>query len=217
MPISPRSTAEQLVADVAAILDIEITNDTIPSELQVVRWLNEAAVITASVLPPEACVSITTTSSFTVTDYASYGESGASSTPLRMLSVKKFGKPCEVIYDPHVFLRRKANYGMIYNREFPLCLISGGSAGMSLSFFPEDSGTAELRFICYPEEYVLGEDQSALGYLPPKSWEKILVDYAVMRGRLQDEEPGQAEQQYKFWMDSVKLFGQNRNLMPDSR
>ena len=50
-------------------------------------------------------------------------------------------------------------------------------------------------------------DQWPDAYSPPLEWEKFLVDYAVIQGKVQDEEPQQVNLLLQAWYASVQHYG----------
>jgi hypothetical protein len=59
------------------------------------------------------------------------------------------------------------------------------------------------RVAAYPLAVASWTDNTA--YVPPTSWGGLLVDYAVMRAKAQDEELEQSELSMRRWQEKVQI------------
>jgi hypothetical protein len=199
MPIT-RYTAEQMIAQVGAKLDLEITENTVPDKEQVVQWLNDASLYMAKILPAPAVSGITR--SFKSDSVGSQWELPTGEI-LRVLVVRKFGN-ISFMADMAKLSWVATNVPMTHTSRNPICAVSGSGGNTVLEFFPRTNAPAEVIAVVAPEQ-ITAEGWTPGEYAPPPSWALGMVDYAVIQGKIQDEEPEQAAFLLKSWQENLQV------------
>jgi len=79
----------------------------------------------------------------------------------------------------------------------------GRSGKVRLKFLPESKGKITLSYIRMPTAYT--SSWTPDDYSAPAELEELIVDYAVVRGKIQDEEPQQVQLLWQAWFQSAGL------------
>lgn len=214
MPPVVRSTPSQMVARVGSLLDIEVSDDTVPSNDDIITWLNEGALEVVKMMPDEKVSALTKRIGVTDVGERTYlNEDHDFEPPMRIMTVTKFGAVCTKAKNYEDYLQKKKLTPLIFDRTNPLACQTGTIASPVIEFFPADTGDVVIQAVIAPSAYAMdgGYDENDDLY-PPVSWERLIIDYAVMRGRTQDEEPGQANLQYQMWIQAVQTAARSNDF-----
>lgn len=192
-----RLTPDELVARVGAKLDSVPTDSTVPSINQIKGWLDEGAIEIARLAPESMLGSLIATHTNTITD--SYEPEDY---VMRILSVSKFGAVCKVVPNIVTFRLLVGSAGLAFDQKSPLACVSGTAGRIAVKFYPETSGQIIVDYVRKPNSYLDTYDSGSEYYLP-QEFEQFLISYAVIQGRIQDEEPGLAQQQAQIWYQDL--------------
>lgn len=200
-------TLADILVKVGAKLDIDITDTSTPNREQVVLWLNDAALLLCRLLP-EARLGLLRDS---------FEEESASSMLvisrpyLRIVNVKKFGITCTKLEQAE-FELISTRFPLMHTTRNPAYCISGGGGDVELQFWPETPGPVLVKAIRKPEAYVNDDDWIAGDFTLPAELEVHAVDYAVLMGKIQDEEVQQVQMLTQLWIQLTGLEGQIEGL-----
>jgi hypothetical protein len=191
--------ASDLRDKVGALLDVDIGSDTTPDEDQVNAWLYDGAIKMMSILPLEMLGGFMKTQSTADID----GDVSIDAADmLRIVSVTKGGQPCVEVPLANLHgLALRAPY--LFRNTYAYARM-GESGEATLQFYPADSGQVEVYYIAFPDAASSWSGTSSLA--PPESWSGQLVEYAALQGKIQDEEPQQAQMLYQMWVQSVQVL-----------
>lgn len=188
-----------LVAEVGALLDLTITDNTTPSKTDTIRWMNRAAIKLFKVLPVEHLVDVQK-----VELISGYIASGSDFNPslLRVVDVIVNGAAADKI-DNVALKRLPTESPYKYSLAQPAYSVKGSSGSMSIEAYPTTASLLHVTYIPTPTKYsTVTEDDT---YSPPESLEEFIVQYASIMAREQDEEPGQFQLYMKQWMEDIQM------------
>lgn len=199
-----------IIARVGAKLDINITSSSTPNTNQVVRWLNDAALLLVRMLPEDRLGAYKETvldqhvgQTLTITEQF-----------LRIVTVKKYDVVCTRLLQRDMDLMATRS-PLLHTTRNPAFCVSGNSGNVALNFWPVSDGPVSVTAIRKPTAYTnpiaapfWAPDQYSL----PPELELLAVDYAVVQGKIQDEEPQQAQLLYQMWVQQAGLEGQVEGL-----
>jgi hypothetical protein len=201
----------QVVGDildkVGAKLDIEITDTSTPTAQQVVVWLNDAALMIVRLLPEERLGLLRTSiSSDDISGVISITE------PVeKIVSARKYGIECTKLKQREMDLV-STRMPLVHTTRNPAYCISGSGGSVQLQFWPESSGPVLVKAIRKPEAYSMAPGWTAGSYTLPVELEMLAVDYAVLQGKIQDEEVQQAQILMQAWFQQAGIEGQVEGL-----
>ena len=215
MSVIDRSqTLDELLRKVGAKLDQTITETSAPSDIQVCDWLNEAALLLCRLLPANRLGSLR---SMVISDNNT-GEflDLTNSDIVRVVGVKKYGVECTVVDQRTMDLTftRLPLVGTVRN---PSVCVSGESGYVKLQFWPTSSGPVRVKGIRRPTAYHADwlsrdpeSDEPIYTYAPdefslPVELEQSAIDYALIQGKIQDEEPQQVQLLHQMWASQIGL------------
>lgn len=177
------ATISSLVSKVASLMDVSVDTTSTPSQDQVTEWLKEGFRKLVNMLPDEQLTLESTTASGTTS--SAVPTTGA----LKIVSVFVAGVPAtKVSYEqlqeisslqPSRFSGLKHCYAVASNN--------------SISCFPQDGLTVQVRYIADPTTSI---SDGIAG---------LVVDYAVVMAKIQDEETEQANMLWQKWMQDVQV------------
>ncbi len=198
-----RSTVEDLVKRVGYKLDMRPDGSSLPEDVHVKQWLQDACLRMLDILPLEALAEFFVQSSVTI------GVSGRGSVAglpiLRLVAVRYNGQSCTTMPNDEfqTTIRRAPS---LYSHLFPAATIVGTATGAALEVYPAVQGGAAVYYVAEPRPIADWDNDDSSPWnmlLPPASWEEAMVDYAVIQAKIQDEEIGQAQQLIQAWQEQV--------------
>lgn len=204
---------DTLLTRVGGKLDIVVTETSTPNASQVCDWLNEAAILLTRLLPVERLGSLRSP----VFSESDVGEtlSLSSTDMIRVIGIKKYGTECVVREQREMdFISTRSP--LINTVRNPSASISGDSGDVQLQFWPTSPGPVAVKGINKPTVYdntwttLDGDGDPIYDWTPdtytlPLELETAAVDYAVLMGRVQDEETQQVQQLVQMWGQSVGI------------
>jgi hypothetical protein len=199
--IGRASTIDELIERVGAKLDLEITSTSIPSREQTVRWLNDGALLLARLLPPSRLGGLHFELSF---DDVGETLDIDGDHLMRVVRVKKFGIECTIREQRDLSMIR-TRMPLVHTTRTPACAVSGQDGAVQLEFFPYSNGTVLVKGIKRPTAYEDSGSWEPDEWSMPAELELPIVDYAVVQGKVQDEEPEQAAMLMKQWTQFVGI------------
>lgn len=193
--ITRAETIDELIERVGAKLDLTITSSSIPSREQTVVWLNDGALLLARLLPARRLGGLQQEIPYEdVTDKIDIDGNDL----LRIVSVKKYGIECRVM-DQRELSLVKTRLPLTHTTRTPACAVSGDEGSVTLEFFPESNGNVEVKGLKRPTAYEDSDSWEPDEWSMPVELELPIIDYAVIQGKIQDEEPEQAALLMKNW------------------
>ena len=206
-----RSDVLAMIARVGAKLDIPtIDASSTPTNTQVIQWLDDAVMKLAKMLPSSKMGSLTWVyESDSIT--ANLNLEQQSPVVMRVFSAKKFGYGCKR-YELDEFEQIKTKLPMLHTQSNPAFAVSGVAGELVLMFYPESPGACEIRVAAIPTSYTSIQDE----FSAPLTWEDHIVDFAVLQGKIQDEEPEQTSLLLQEWMASIQVAMQLPSLGVDN-
>lgn len=197
---------------VGALLDVRISDATVPSRDQVNEWMYEGAFILCKLLP----ISILGTMMDTFTEDTASDWDVGDQDIVRVVSIVKDSNRCRIYSYPD-FLRVLEDMPALHGSGHPACSFTGIAGGQSvIKFFPDETNTAFLTFVTSPAPVEEWEVTTSPHLIPPDTWAELIVEYATMKGKVQDEEEEAATMLYQMWMQSVQAFGQQEVVGTDA-
>lgn len=202
--------ASELAARVGALLDVTIDTSSgnedkgTPSYSQVRSWLYDAARQILHLAPePHVAGFVNRATSAGVT--STWAIDGIAIE--RILSVIKGGFVCDKV--SYSTLRRiPMLMPSLYSGGGYAYAESGSIGEATLQFYPEDSDDVEVAYVAPVAQVASWVESPTDNYIPPDSWSKLMVDYAVIQGKVQDEEPEQVQLLMQLWVQGVQAaFG----------
>lgn len=204
-------TTQDILDKVGAKLDIEITATSTPNTSQVISWLNDAALIIVRLLKEERLgllrASLTEED---VTDALTISEPFE-----RVVSATKYGVICTKL-DQRAMDLVATRMPMVNTTRNPAYCISGSGGSVQLQFWPQSPGPVVVKAIRKPQAYETDSGWTPGAYTLPVELELIAIDYAVLQGKIQDEEVQQAQILMQAWYQQVGIEGQVEGLGVES-
>lgn len=199
--IGRAESVDNLIARVGAKLDLTITSTSTPDRGQTVQWLNDGALLLARLLPPHRLGGLQFDLGFT-----DIGASANIDTDdiLRVVSVRKYGVECTVMTKRDLSLA-ETRTPMLYTTRTPACAVTGEGGAVHLDFFPTFTGDVEIKAIKRPTAYEDSPSWVPDQWSIPVELETAMIDYAVIQGKVQDEEPEQAQMLMQHWAQATGL------------
>lgn len=197
----------ELVNRAAALLDVPINENSIPSMEQVVRWFNDGLLLLTKLLPDER---LAWAQHSIVIDNVGSELHLEGSNIIRLGVVTKYNfQAHEVGHQMLMSMRSKMpNKASV---QTPYFCRFGSEGKVRLKFLPESSGKVHVNFVRMPTAYFWnndGDQWTPDAYSAPAELEPFLVDYVVLQGKIQDEEPQQFQMLYQAWMQSLQIESQ---------
>lgn len=188
---------------VGALLDVRISDATTPSIDQVNNWMYEGAMVLCKIIPIGQLATMMNIETSTETTDWDINELDM----IKLAVVQKADKQCR-IYAYDDFLHVRDNLPSLHTDNSPACSLSSNAAGAAvLKFLPETSATVSVLYVASPAPIVEWEPATVAPHLvPPDTWAELIVDYAVMKGKIQDEEEQAASMLYQMWTATVQAF-----------
>lgn len=200
-------TTTEILKKVGSKLDIEITATSTPNRNQVISWLNDAALILSRMMP-EGRLGL-------LRDSTSQDDVGASMTLTeqyaRVVSVKKFGVECTRMDQRDMDLI-STRTPLLHTTRNPSYCISGDGGQVQLQFWPEGPGPVLVKAIRKPTAYADDDLWTPGTYTLPVELELLAVDYAVLQGKIQDEEMQQVQLLMQAWFQQAGIEGSIEGL-----
>lgn len=189
-----------VIDKVAGKLDAIVDTSTTPSKAQVINWLNDGLMLITKTLPDHRLswlldrISPTVQTAYTIDNL----------DIMRVTSVVRYGRRCrKVDSDELNWISGSAPYSS--TEIDPTYAVSGVGGMVTLRFWPESMAATTVEYIHRPAQYSL-EGWDPLGrYTPPPEAEDIIVDYAVIQGKIQDEELEQAMALWNQWKERYQI------------
>ena len=193
-------TWTEIKSGVGGLLDTTIDSTSTPSEDQVAAWVYEGALQMCEILPNSQLTpfeKVLTSSVGSFFDLTSYNV-------IRVTAAYKNGKPCKMLDRDEMDIIQ-ANLIQLYDLNNPAaCVATNTTATTAVKFYPADVLPCEVRFIQNPTLPMSSWLSSTSG-VPPVTWRSLLVEYAVMKAKYQDEEVELSEQAHKNWQEKVQV------------
>lgn len=204
--ITRSQTIADLLAKVGSKLDISITTMSTPSSAQVVSWLNDAALLMTRLMPEDRLGIFRTQVS-----NENVGSSIAIVSQLaRVITVKKYGVVCTRLSQRDMDLIATRS-PLLHTTRNPACCVSGDAGNVTINFWPVSAGPVSIVAVRKPTAYTVNGWSPDTYSLPPEL-ELLAVDYAVVQGKIQDEEPQQAQVLYQMWVQQAGIEAQVEGL-----
>lgn len=211
--IQQAQSLSELLVRVGGKLDLTITETSTPNVGQVCGWLNEAALLFARLLPVARLGSLR---SPVVTEDDVGGTLDLTGTDItRVVGIKKYGTECVVLTQREMdFISTRSP--LIHTVKNPSACVSGDSGSVLLQFWPSSPGPVSVKGVRKPTAYhnnytstdEFGDpiyDWAPDTYTLPVELETAAVDYAVIQGKVQDEEPEQVQILSQMWAQSIGI------------
>lgn len=194
--------SDKLRNRVGALLDVRITEATTPSKDQVDEWLYEGALMMCKILPLGLLGTMMDVEEATViTDWDI-----SAFDVVKAVAVEKNGAICKIYTYPEL-LHIRDNMSALHTSSNFGCSFVGDAGGAGvIKFYPESSSLAILTFVASPAPISEWVKTSAPHLIPPDTWSELIVEYAVVKGKVQDEEEQAASMLYQMWIQSVQAF-----------
>jgi hypothetical protein len=205
--ITKSQTTADLLKKVGSKLDIDITDTSTPNRAQVISWLNDAALLLVRMLPEDRLGLLRD----------SFEEESTSSglvidrPYMRIVSVKKFGVTCTRLSQNELELVASRT-PLMHTTRNPAYCVSGSGGDVEIQFWPETPGPVLVKAIRKPEAYEDDDTWEPGDYTLPAELELHAVDYAVLQGKIQDEEIQQVQMLMQLWMQFAGIEGQIEGL-----
>jgi hypothetical protein len=202
-----RRSPTDLMAAVGAVIDLEVTTNSTPDRTQVKIWLTDGAVAAFGILPFEAltdCIVIDTGTGYSMVD------TDFTTGVLRVASVTSDGIGCIKLTEDQFKTLSLTPYK--YTAGNPAYSVIQTAAGASVQVYPQDATAAlSVSYVPFPFDYnVATVDEATVGdeTSVPAPLEHLIIDYAGIMYRVQDEEPGQFQLYEAAWKEKIKtLYG----------
>lgn len=204
--ITRAQTISDLIAKVGSKLDISITAMSTPSISQVVSWLNDAALLMTRLMPEDRLGIFRTT----ITSDSVGASISITSQMSRILTVKKYGVVCTRLTQRDMDLVATRS-PLLHTTKNPACCVSGDAGNVAIGFWPTSAGPVSIVAVRKPTAYTASGWAPDTYSLPPEL-ELLAVDYAVIQGKIQDEEPQQAQVLYQMWVQQAGIEAQVEGL-----
>lgn len=198
-----RRNLTQLVSAVSGLIDNKITANTTPSLDDVTGWLNEGAIQIFRLIPVEELRDC-------MISIFKYGQNVTASdferNVLKIISVYSNGKICAKVNEEEFALIDQLR-PLRYNSNQPAWAKTKRGAEVSISIYPSGSSMmTQITFLPYPFIYSSSSpteapDDTAV----PATLEGMLIEYAAMLARIQDEEPAQYNMYMQDWRTKVQM------------
>ena len=199
--IDRSQTIADVLSRVGAKLDVTVTDNSTPSSDQVVQWLNDGSLLMVKYMPPHRLGSL-----MFVTTESDVGEywALASTDMLRPVAVKKFGVECARLVQRDLDLVITQT-PLLFTTRNPAFAVSGEAGALKLQFWPASLGPVSVKGIKRPTAF-----ENDAGWAPdqwslPAELELNAIDYAVIQGKIQDEEIEQATILKKEWTQELGI------------
>lgn len=200
--ITQSQTTAELLKKVGAKLDLSITSSSTPSREQVIVWLNDAALLLARFLPDHRLSSLkVTVNAEDISEYYTVSDELE-----RAVTVKKFGVVCTRLKQRQMDLITTRS-PLIYTSRNPAYCNSGNAGSVQLQFWPTSPGPVSVKAIRKPQAYEDDDGWVPGTYALPAELELLAVDYAVLQGKIQDEEFEQAQLLIQKWGQDAGIEG----------
>jgi len=194
--------SDQLRNRVGSLLDVRITEATTPSKDQVDEWMYEGALMLCKALPVALLGTMMDLETATITTDWDISDFDV----VKAVTVEKDGVRCKIYSHPDL-LHIRDNMGALHTDEYPACSFTGIAGGKAvIKFFPETNLSVSLTFVTSPAPVTAWKKTVSPHLIPPDSWSELIVEYAVMKGKIQDEEEQAASMLYQMWTQSVNVF-----------
>jgi len=202
-----------LMRKVGAKLDLSVTETSTPNVEQVCDWLNEAAILLTRLMPDKRLGGLR--SAILSESDASEFIDLAGTDMVRVVGVKKYGVECTVLTQRKMDLVSTRS-PLIHTVRNPAVAVSGEAGYVKLQFWPTSPGPVTVKGIRRPTSYHNdfsardAEDEPIYTYAPdefslPVELESSAIDYAMIQGKIQDEEPEQVQLLYQMWSQQMGL------------
>jgi len=215
-------TQTDLQNRVAAGLDVDLSTTSVPTTDQVDAWLWDAAMFLATVLKPDQIPSLIGDEE-NVTAMATGTTTLAGTNVIRPLYIgantdttnSKVYNPC-TIYTQQEHFRIKQFAPNMHTADNPAAVVTGKQGSLSIEFYPSGMTFYNIRYIGAPSP-VANWTGAAANFVPPSAWAQAMTAYAVMMGKLQDEEVELANMSKAIWETSLTaLIGKRSVQSPPS-
>jgi hypothetical protein len=135
---------------------------------------------------------------------------------VRVIGVKKYGVECTVV-DQRKMDLTATRLPLVNTVRNPSVCVSGESGYVKLQFWPTSIGPTRVKGVRRPTAYHASfsgrdpdTDEPIYTYAPdefslPAELEMAAIDYAVIQGKVQDEEPQQVQLLHQMWVANVGL------------
>jgi len=194
--------SDKLRNRVGSLLDVRITEATTPSKDQVDEWMYEGALMLCKILPIGLLGTMMDVETATVTKDWDVGGLDI----VKAVSVEKNDAGCTIYPYPEL-VHIRDNMSSLHTTSNFACAFTGEVGGASIiRFYPETSASATLTFVTSPAPVSKWAKTTAPHLIPPDTWSELIVEYAVMKGKIQDEEEQAATMLYQMWMQSIQAF-----------
>ena len=201
--ITRAENMDDLISRVSALLDVPINENSIPSEQQVIRWFNDAAILIVKLLPDERLAWAQHVMSYDNVGSELYLEG---SNIIRIVAVSKYNYDCTEVTHKKL-LSMRARFPYYATVQSPYYCRFGSQGKVRLRFLPESFGKVSVAYVRMPTAFYKNSSNQwePDDYSVPAELEPVLVDYVVMKGKIQDEEPQQFQVLYQEWVQSLGI------------
>jgi len=187
---------------VAANLDLsEIDDNSTPTQDQVAGWVLEATNMMIQLLPDEQ-LTVFENSYYTG---QSVGPSVNLNSAIVRISYVQRGSFSATPLTVEQLARHRRLGLLVHSESRPAYTLSGGPNSLNMNFYPATTESTTIRYIRACDFDPVLWVGSAHGR-PPENWLGLLVEYATMKAKYQDEEPEQSEQAAKRWQEKVQII-----------
>lgn len=199
--IGRAETIDELIERVGAKLDLAVTDNSTPNRGQVVQWLNDGALLLARLLPFERLMGL----QFKIS-ISDVGESASIDRDdiIRLTSIRKYGVECTRM-TLRELMESSTRLPLLFTSRTPAVAVSGLEGLVRLEFFPTYPGDVECLALRRPTAYQDSGSWAPDEWSLPVELELGVVDYAVVQGKVQDEEPEQAKMLLEAWYQAMGI------------
>lgn len=195
------ATWTDIKSGVAGLLDTAIDSASTPTEEQVAGWVYEATLLMCELLPDKQLTSFEKV--VTATGVGQYLDLTAHNV-IRVTSVRKNGKICNMIDRETMDRIEAASLTMYDINNIACCVAPQLTATTAIRFLPTTTYDVEVRVIQNPLSPATAW-QSSTACVPPVTWRGLLIEYAVMKAKYQDEEVELATVAHNNWQEKVQV------------
>ena len=194
-----KKNVDTLIADVGALIDITPTDSTAPSRAQIVSWLNEGALNVMRLAPIHELLSCYVTN---IAGGSYFQKSDFSSNPLRIVQVLRNGLACREV-DLITFDSFNSIDAMSVTSRLPVYKVDNDE---TIRVLPLGTIYVHVSYVPHPFVYELATptpdpDNTAV----PVVYEEMVVEYAALKYRIQDEEPAQYKMFIEEWRQKLQM------------
>lgn len=188
---------------VGALLDVRISSATTPSIDQVNEWMYEGAFNLCKILPTEMLGTMSLLKAYT-----------SQAPPLalgglelvRLITLEVGGVRARMYSYPD-FLNVRDHMPQLHTGTSPAATLTPDAEGITnVTWLPVTPEDVNITYVTEPAPVSAWNKTAAPNLIPPDTWSELIVQYAVVQGKIQDEEEQAAGMLYQMWTASVQAF-----------